>query len=41
MTVGQLQDTMSADEFGRWQVWHGRRAQKQELEMAKAKAKGR
>ena len=39
MTVDQLRRDMSAEEFMRWSVYHGRRAQKQELAMLKAKAK--
>lgn len=32
MTVGELRDRMSQDEFVRWSVYHGRRAQREELE---------
>lgn len=38
MTVARLRAEMSAEEFMRWSVYYGRLAQKQELEMAKAKA---
>lgn len=31
LTVAQLRQQMSADEFMRWGVWHGRRAQVQQL----------
>jgi hypothetical protein len=31
MTVGQLEATMSNAEFGKWQVYLGRRAQRAEL----------
>lgn len=40
MTVAQLRETMPQDEFMRWTVFHGRKQQKQELEMLKAKARG-
>lgn len=35
LTVAQLRHTMSADEFMRWGVWHGRRAQVQQLATGK------
>lgn len=40
MTVDTLRQTMSEDEFMRWSVFHGRKAQKQELAMMQAKARG-
>lgn len=36
MTVAALRQEMSAAEFLGWQVYYGRKAQRQELEMAKA-----
>jgi hypothetical protein len=35
MTVARLRAEMSADEFMRWQVWHGRKRQAEELAMRK------
>jgi hypothetical protein len=35
MTVGALRQQMSADEFMRWGIWHGRRAQAQQLATGK------
>lgn len=40
MTVADLRERMSADEYLRWGVFYARKAQREELEMAKAK-KGR
>lgn len=40
MTVAEMRERMGQDEFVEWSVYHGRVAQRQELEMAKAKAKG-
>lgn len=37
MTVAELENTMSNDEFVRWAVYHGRRAQRDELNALKAK----
>lgn len=37
MTVGELRERMSADEFMRWNVYYARKAQREELETAKAK----
>ncbi len=31
MTVGKMRAEMSADEFGRWVVYFGRKAQRREL----------
>lgn len=36
MTVGQLRERMSADEFMRWGIYYARIAQQQELERLKA-----
>ena len=41
MTVGRLREEMSADEFMRWQVWHGRKQQAEEMAANKARRKGR
>lgn len=40
MTVGELHDRVGNDEFVRWQVWHGRKAQRQELAAKMAKHGG-
>lgn len=40
MTVADLRARMSADEFVYWQVYYARKAQREELEMLKAKARG-
>jgi hypothetical protein len=37
MTVAELRDRMSGDEFARWAVYQGRKAQREQLAMAKAK----
>ncbi|MDN5751376.1 MAG: hypothetical protein L0H64_23230 [Pseudonocardia sp.] len=39
MTVGEMQDRMGNDEFVAWGVYHGRRAQRQELAEKSARAK--
>lgn len=39
MTVARLRAEMPNDEFVRWTVWYGRRAQVQELAAAKANVK--
>ena len=31
MTVGEMRATMSNDEFIRWTIYHGRRAQENEM----------
>jgi len=36
MTVRQLRTEMPNDEFVRWQVYYGRKAQRQELEAKRA-----
>ena len=36
MTVGQLREQMSSDEFVRWGVYYARIAQREELERLKA-----
>ncbi len=41
MTVAQLRNEMSAQEFMQWQIWHGRKRQHEELEQRKASGKGR
>ena len=41
MTVGRLRQEMSAEEFMRWSVYYGRKAQRQELATLQAKQKGR
>lgn len=40
MTVGELESTMSNDEFVRWSVYHAKKNQKAQLEQLKAKRKG-
>jgi hypothetical protein len=37
MTVGELRERMSADEFTRWGVYYARQAQRMELDELKAK----
>lgn len=37
MTVAELDRRMGHDEFVEWQVWHGRKAQRQELAAKTAK----
>lgn len=37
MTVAELRERMSAQEWVGWHVYFGRKAQREELEMAKAK----
>lgn len=37
MTVGQLRQEMGHDEFVAWGVYHGRKAQEQELAAQRAK----
>lgn len=39
MTVAQLREQMSNDEYMRWSVYYGRIAQRQQLEALKAKAR--
>jgi hypothetical protein len=39
MTVGQMQAEMSNAEYVRWGVYYGRKAQRAEMEAAKAKGK--
>lgn len=39
MTVAQLRAELSNDEWQRWAVYYARRAQEQELELLKAKAR--
>lgn len=43
MTVGEMRERMSNDELVRWSVFHGRRAQREELAAKKAQSgsKGR
>jgi len=38
MTVARLRREMSAEEFGRWDVYFGRKAQRREMAMARAAA---
>lgn len=40
MTVGELEDTMSNDEFVRWSIYYARKRQREQLEALKAKRKG-
>lgn len=35
MTVGRLREDMSAEEFMRWTVYYGRKAQREEMALAK------
>lgn len=37
MTVGRLRAEMGHDEFVRWKVYYGRRAQEQQLQAERAK----
>lgn len=39
MTVAQLREQMSNDEYMRWNVYYGRIAQRQQLEALKAKGR--
>lgn len=39
MTVARLRQEMSNEEFVRWGVYFGRKAQRQELEIQKAKGR--
>lgn len=39
MTVADLRERMSGDEFLRWQVYYARKAQREELEALKAKGR--
>jgi hypothetical protein len=39
MTVAEMNDRMSNGEFIEWRMYHARRAQRQELEMMKARSK--
>lgn len=39
--MGDLEQTMSNDEFVRWMVYHGRRAQEQEMASKKGARGGR
>lgn len=39
MTVAEMNERMSNAEFVEWRVYHARRAQRQELEMMKVRAK--
>lgn len=39
--MADVRDRMPNDEFVAWSVYHGRRAQQDELAMKRAKAKGR
>lgn len=41
MTVAYLRDNMSSDEFMRWGVYYGRKAQREELAAAQARSKRR
>lgn len=41
MTVARLQTEMSADEYLRWGVYYARKAQREELELAKVKGGSR
>jgi hypothetical protein len=41
MTVAELNGSMSQDEYMRWQVYLGRKAQRRELEAAKARQRSR
>lgn len=41
MTVARLREEMPQDEFVRWNVYHGRRRQEQELQEQRAKARRR
>lgn len=36
MTVADLRERMSGDEFNRWYIYYARRSQEQELERKKA-----
>lgn len=40
MTVAELENTMSNDEFLRWSVYHAKKNQRSELEQLKSKRKG-
>jgi hypothetical protein len=35
MTVAEMEQEMSADEFMRWAIYHGRRVQREQLAMKK------
>lgn len=39
-SVGELRERMSHPEWLRWLVYYGRKAQRREIEMAKARMKG-
>lgn len=41
MSVAEMRETVSADEWLRWSIYHGRVAQKRELAVDQAKAKKR
>jgi hypothetical protein len=38
MTVGEMRDRMSHDEFVRWGMYYARKAQREELEHLRAQA---
>lgn len=40
MTVDELRDRMSNQEFTHWHIYYGRKAQRDELELAKARSHG-
>jgi hypothetical protein len=40
MTVADIEETMSNDEFVRWAVYYGKKRQREQLEMLKAKRRG-
>lgn len=37
MTVGEMRERMSGEEFAHWAVFHGRRAQREEMARLRAK----
>jgi hypothetical protein len=39
MTVDEMRERMSNEEFVRWSVYFGRKAQREELEMKRAKGR--
>lgn len=41
MSVAQMREEVSGDEWLRWSIYYGRKAQAQELAAEKAKAKGK
>jgi hypothetical protein len=41
MTVGEMRERMSNDELVRWSVFHGRKAQREELAQKRAESKSK